>query len=353
MYIYIVFYFLIVLASVASVISPRFRANSMYIILVLLAGLLAAFRYKTGTDFENYQSVWRNINPFSLSIDFNYLRYEPGFVLVSSFLKSLYPGDFIFFAFYAIFSIYLVYLSSKKLEVNYWVFFLLFFCLFYFSYLMNAMRQMVSMGLFLYSLHYLYAGKTKNYIAVNFFGVFFHVSAIIYLVIYPLFKLKNLRVYVFASASFFVPVTIFLYLSGFGSFLFDFGVAFIGKSDNYALDFYEPASYFNLLMRLAALAGVIFIFLNVGNDRVVSFCTLSYIFGFCFYLMFSDYSLISSRIGMLFRIMELFLLGRYMVFSRILFNRVILFSIFLALYTSSFAVNILNSDYHYNFRVNY
>lgn len=154
--------------------------------------LVSALAYNIGSDTEGYVNSYRfskilsNLN----SYDFEFIRFQPGWILLQSCFKTLSNNYLLYQVFHAVFINYCILWFGKRFSKNLG-FFLFFYCLmYYFDLNFEIQRESFCImgGLFVYYL--CTQNKIKNrYIYILFtivFLFFIHKSALLLLLI-PLF----------------------------------------------------------------------------------------------------------------------------------------------------------------------
>lgn len=149
----------------------------------LLLFIPAAIRYGIGTDYDNYKSLFINIQS-----DYS-ITQEPGWYLLNSLIIKMGLEFQWVIAVSSFFIIYFVFKTPKK---EFFVIIVLFYCLYYLdSY--NAIRQALAMSICWYSyLCYQKAEKFKSYTVIG-FATLFHYSSLVYLLVAILFNFFQIK----------------------------------------------------------------------------------------------------------------------------------------------------------------
>lgn len=144
------------------------------------------------SDFINYYVFYENLpNIFNLSVEtFTEERFEPGFVLYSSIVKTIMPNYFGWVFINTLIDMIVFWVTFKRYthsQILPFVFFLAFNGLLI---EFNLYRNIKAIDLFLLSLPYLQNRKWMPYMLLNLLGMSFHMTSLIYLPLYFVLVLK-------------------------------------------------------------------------------------------------------------------------------------------------------------------
>lgn len=347
---YYLIYFSLFCYSIYSISKNRNGqiAGSLF---ALLLALLASLRYDTGTDFNAYQSIWNTTSALNFSFA-TYEYVEPGFLLVNSLLKAVYKGDFLYFSFYAFTTIMFLYVGLKKLKLNVVFVIFLYYCLFYFAFTFNAMRQALAMAMFVYSLNFLVKGKMKEYFLLNILAMCFHLSSIVYIFFGAIWFFDISKKY-FVFSIFLPLIALFIYISGLGYEVFNFFTSALGKPSTYLSEWKEEISIIQWASRIVMLAAISFFTLKHQENKFISSLGFFYIIGFSLYILFADVAMLSSRLNMAFRIVEIIIAGLLLIEYRTISNKFFVFFVFMIPYSIQFLINASNPDNQYILRATF
>lgn len=161
------------------------RVYYVYAILSVLPFMLvSAVRYKVGTDWPIYDEYFYAINKGTNSFR------EPLFNLLNRIIYLFTDNSqFLFIAVAIItlsFTFVAIYQQSRYIPFSIIVYFL---STIYFNSL-NQMRQAIAMSIFLYASKYLWTRNWKKYMLWMLVAIGFHISALIYIPIYFLYRWK-------------------------------------------------------------------------------------------------------------------------------------------------------------------
>jgi hypothetical protein len=185
-----------------------------FMILVSLLFLLAIFRNITvGRDYLYYSEIFQTIGVHNLSDPVTHSilsKQEYGWYFMNK-VFSLYGNFFIYVLCYYFLMYYLIF-KTVYIASPWPVFsiFLYFFCGYYFtSY--NAMRQVMAVSFFFFSLRYIEKGNFYKYILLLLIGGLFHLSSLFLIPLYLVrdFKWSKLFLIILLIVSLFIGYTNF------------------------------------------------------------------------------------------------------------------------------------------------
>ena len=217
--------------------------KSVYILCFLFLGLLAAFRSPiVGNDTKEYIRIFQDFRDL---LD-NGTRFEYGYLYYNLFIHKITGNYQVFFIITSIFlfATYGVitwkYSFRPKLAV-------LFFFILAFPGTVNTMRQSFAICILLFSLDYIIKRRWIFFIFIVLFASLFHVTAIIFLVVYTLSYLRINRMTVLL----FVVAALVCYIM-FADLLE------IGFSYFTMYEYYSQGKYFEGETRVASMVKVVF-----------------------------------------------------------------------------------------------
>lgn len=339
---YYTIFFLLLVTSFFSVLTNG-KGHYVGAFFALLLASVAALRYGSGTDFYTYQAIWNSAHIFNFTLNFSYDYLEPGFLILNSLLKIIYGGDFLFFLVYAFITFAFLYFGLRRLPLNLIFPLFLYFCLFYFAFTINAMRQALAMAIFVYSLSFLIAGHSKKFFLLNILAVSFHLSSIIY-ILFGVLWMFNITKRSLALSLYFPLVALFLYLTGISYEIFKFITSILGKPSYYLDSWVETISVTQWLSRILLFAVVYFFTLHFHKDKILASLGLFYVVGFSLYILFADVAMLSSRVNMTFRVTEIIIAGILVMKHERLSSKLFIFAVFFIPYSAQFFINVMNPD---------
>ena len=173
----------------------RIALTSISIVLILIMSI----RYEVGTDYTAYIKQARHMLriPFREAI----LQYELFYIIFTKISYGLFNSMQFFYIIIALLIVVPFAMAVKRSEDSLFFVFLFLFTTTVFFISMNAMRQMASFSICFYAIKYLRDNK-KIFILLVVFASLWHISAIIYLSLFFLDKLKIDKYYIFILISF-------------------------------------------------------------------------------------------------------------------------------------------------------
>ena len=198
-------YIFVIILLIYLIIKYDFRINSShkdlifrnywvnFLLLVFIC--IPTFSYKMGGDTMVYQNWFESelstIDKFSFSDS----RWEPLFVLLMSFVKTI-SNVWIFAHFIIIAFINCsVFSFAKRYVNNIFLFLLLYFVAYFYEYNFEPLRQSIAIGVFLYSLKFLENNSLLNFYVTITLAACFHFTALIAFII-PFLKRINYNFWV-------------------------------------------------------------------------------------------------------------------------------------------------------------
>lgn len=159
-------------------------------ILVMLAGL----RYRIGTDSSSYEYWFERELPVINNIDFKNItvdfKYEPGFVVFSSLIKTFF-GDWLWFQIITCSIINITVCRFLLRNTRYfYTAVLIYFFIFFYNANCESIRESLAICFFLLGYEKLQVGAILKYLIYIILGFTFHYSAIILLIVPLLRRLK-------------------------------------------------------------------------------------------------------------------------------------------------------------------
>lgn len=184
---------ILLFSIVIGLLSQKIKGyETIYLVIIFsILTLISGFRhYEVGLDTLNYINYFKYINSNSLSMSFEHVRLENGYVLFNYIIGKLTNNPqsiilvsacFINFSFAKTISKY-----SENVVVS-----TVIFIIFFFQSSMNGMRQYIAFAIFLLSIKYILKKDYLKYTIMIIIASFFHSSAII-LLIFALLTFGNI-----------------------------------------------------------------------------------------------------------------------------------------------------------------
>jgi len=159
--------------------------------------LLFVLRYKyVGTDTIGYVRQFedgiRSIGLDEIFRDF-FVEEESGFRLYVRLISLITDSYTVFFLFNAIIIFGSLYRFALKYTRNPFVFFFMFMMLGTYQFVETGLRQSLAMAICLFAVDFIKDRKILRFAALVFIAYFFHKSAVIFVLLYPLCMVKRYR----------------------------------------------------------------------------------------------------------------------------------------------------------------
>lgn len=170
-------------------IKEKKRKDLFLLICFIIFFILVGFRsFETGNDTQSYLESFNE----SISLRWDYLsrtRFESGFAFLEVVIGSITSNNRIFLLiFSALFNIS-VYFFIKRYSDNYLLSVLMYVCLLFFYFSMTALRQFCAIIIVLFAFRYVKSEKLIPFILLILLATTFHVTSIICLLLYPMYKI--------------------------------------------------------------------------------------------------------------------------------------------------------------------
>ena len=265
----------------------------------LLMTVVLCFRFGQGTDYFGYWWHYKSVEASS-SYFVNQLSHgELGWYMLSLFFVKLGLPFTFFVGFVALVSMVLIYIAINKHAKNKILCLLLFYPEAYLTYCCSGMRQGLVLCFFLaYMIDMLFKKQYKMYYIFSFLMMQFHTASIVLFVV-PIFLQLKIKVsfiwYIIAPM-----FSVVLYASNM--------VGSINQSAGHSGSYAEISfSYLGLLLRVV-LFYIIYKLYKPGGDKKADVMFDVYHCGFLVYLALFLFSLISQRITLPLKSVEILLI---------------------------------------------
>ena len=300
--------------------------KSSRIIAFLLMLFFIGLRGHLMTDFISYYPFFEHlpiITELSVS-DLDKLRFEPGFVIYSSLVKTILPDYYAWVFVNTLLDLLVLYYISRKFCLSTALLFMVLLVYWGLEIEINLYRNSKAIMLFLLSLPYLLKRSIVPYMALNLLGCLFHISAIVYLPLYFVLDREIPKawvwgLFVFSNAVFFLGVSLSSQLQGLTTFVD--GILGSDELSSKATSWQESKDYgesygFSLgyLERL-----FFFVLFTLQYQKLMAQRTTNRVFYnafIIFYFLFHTLSPISSeimkRVSILFAVSYWFLISNFL-----------------------------------------
>lgn len=322
-----------------------FYSKKNFYFIVGFITVLIWFRYGIGVDYFNYIYAFNEsansfksfLNSGSYSgrfeIGFSFISYIYSLTLIDQvYLISIYAClSFIFL------SSFIIKYSNKPIASLFY-----YFSFFFLVYTLSAIRQGFSIAVFCcFAIPFLIEKKYIKYFFVVLFIFLFHKTAIILIVLPFLLKfdLKKQHVYVFILISLSMSVIFKFTLA---NYMYSFSEGY--KDELFGFDFVS--------ITLRLFLGVIILNLydpKTANNEEKVFFKL-YFYGLFLYLLLSFNSLISSRVSIYLRMVEIIIIIKVLSRYFVRIPKISIFVITLFLFIKTINTEISQGNYNNNIK---
>ena len=166
----------------------------LLITFVLLFVLIASREMTTGNDTTAYLGFYGKSGDYGWNILGMDNRFEIGYVVFNALLNSLHFSPRAFLCVLAFIFSFVIYKFIKDNSNNYLMSVLMFVNLLFFYQSMNIMRQFLALSIILaFGFRYVKEKKLFRYIFAVMIASLFHTTALIALLIYPMYNMKYSR----------------------------------------------------------------------------------------------------------------------------------------------------------------
>lgn len=340
---YIIFIILSLFALTDLVIVKKDQRLVLFFVSYTILVLFAGFRYyPLQQDFAEYTRNFVQIAQHGLSAE---SIFEPGYVLLMWIVSRFTASPAVFFIIVAMIGIGLNFFAISRFLPKYLFLAIIFY--FVHTYIlreMGAVRSGIAAGLCFISLIYIRNAKPYKFLAVMGCALCFHLASVIFLIVYPVYKL-NWR----PRTMFFLVLgsLVIGYLAPFGNLLAS--APFIGSVSRiagYAQSLSEPLGILTnpttLKQLFFTLAGLCFY--NRLNERVPSFSVifLPYMLSVCWLMVWNDFPIVAGRMATFLSVTEVVLLPSFLsLFEKMSKPIIMIIFIFLAL-----TILYMNGNYY-------
>lgn len=192
MWIYLQSFFIYIgLAWIMFMLGKRYSVTKKYIYIVVAISIYAivfGLRYGVGGDYFSYKDFFEEVINYGHAV--NSGGFEIGFTYLVKFL-GYFKSPSLIFCVVAFLQLYLMVLGIKDKKYIYPYIFLCFILLGTWLAYANCLRQIIAVGLWIYSILFAVKKKPLQHYLLLLIALTFHNSTIIFFVFYPLIILKN------------------------------------------------------------------------------------------------------------------------------------------------------------------
>lgn len=157
-----------------------------YMILSIFLTAVGVLRFDVGWDYESYYTTIDNCSVFALS------RFEPLSLLIC--LLAIYLDNvFVFFIISSLIIYPLAFIAFKKNSVSAAFSLIIYVGIFYLN-SFSIIRQALAVSVCLYAYKYLREQSFKRFFVCVAIATLFHYSAIVSLIVYPIYKIGKVKI---------------------------------------------------------------------------------------------------------------------------------------------------------------
>lgn len=355
MFFYVIVFIALVGAAFLEIVSNhKFYSKTVFYCFVFYFYLLSFLRWETGTDWEVYYEMYTWIKvPWNQVATMN---MELGFTLANHLGKSLfnsYTGVLFILSTILYFFLAKSYLLLSKYPVTSLLFS---FCVYAFAHILYV-RQNIAIVILCLSLYYIKKQSFMMFFLLVLSASLFHRTSWIFLVCYPLFykeyTLKNYVLILFIP--FFLGTTVSEVLL---PFIGNIGLGVISDKLSMYLALGTDDNTMNVSTTLILVKGFvnriillsIFFYcrfkLGFKNRSFVGLVNI-YVLGTVLYVMFLPISITLGRIAVYMDVVQIFIIPYILQNQKGLYNRILLFNLFLLYYFSRFYVTFIAYEEYY------
>jgi hypothetical protein len=312
MFLYLFLFFLLVLISIpcffkeySGNIQIKTSVNGMLYVFAVLLICLGGFRWNRGTDWDSYYNYFNNISLLKSPFE-EYLQFEPGYILLNFFIKSIYNSYTLFLLFFTFLVVFFHTKGIKNISPLLPLSFLLFFCankggIF-------SVRIYLARAILLYAINFIIQKKRLCFLIGIVIACTIHLSSLIFIIAYPLyhFKFRKHTIFLFWCVSIFFAlntklivnltlIPILNQIGGAGRIV----TKLLGYSIESKRHFLMTTLY---LFRYSMFIPIFFIFVRDNNTARGLFNI--YLFGCLFFLSFSTFLTQIQRAAAYFTMVE-------------------------------------------------
>ena len=293
-----------------------FRNKSYQLVLFIMLFafvLIVGFRGTLGLDTWTYIYSWKNTPPF-LYLDLSkvyLLAYsEPGFLFLSSLIKSVYNNIDFYFCIISGLTAFFLYKSICRYSYVYPLIAFVYYCARFMLFRdINQIRAAFAIAIVIFSIQYI-GHNWKKYCLLIFLATSMHYSAMIAFPCYFILRLRlsKIRIIQILVCTLVIAALSSALIREYTQHLF----SFYGMKESYTMDnssysqgygLLNPVIYYQILVLL------VYTFLEDklrGYDLYILFRNL-YLFSTCILILFSNFLVLAGRLSTIYATLEMFL----------------------------------------------
>ena len=188
----LVAFYILTLLSIKKYGFQKVKTSKKYYmtIFLLLILFLVLRSDKVGIDNNNYKSIFQYCHDLNFIDVFSYERHEIGYKYYNKIISLIYYNFNFFMIITAILSMIGVYYFIKNNSKNYVYSLLIFITFNFYGFFFGIYRQVLAISILLCSLKFVKERQLKKFILTVFLASLFHKTALIFLIVYILPKIK-------------------------------------------------------------------------------------------------------------------------------------------------------------------
>ena len=171
----------------------KFDKRVVLILSILFMFIFSTFRdVSVGNDTNEYVRVFNSFGGIDkLADNINSSRYELGYVLINTIIKTFTNNYTILLGIISIIYLYSIYHFINKHSKSKWISIFLFYTLGIYFLIFNLLRQCIAISIFLYAIDFIINKNPIKYIISIFIASLFHITA---LILIPIYLFANKRI---------------------------------------------------------------------------------------------------------------------------------------------------------------
>lgn len=249
-----------------------------------------------GKTYTGYLWAFERINTYSwaevLGLE-SFLNYEKGYVVFMKLVGSFWNNKQFFLAVCAFCSVFPVAAVIRRKSPDVTFSFFIYMALPVFTLVFSGLRQAIALGLCFYAMLFVEEQKPIRFVLTVFLACFFHFSAILFYVVYPLYWIKtNFQLRLLTVLA--LPVVFIFRVP-----LFKIAGPFLGA---YEPDYNGATTLMLVFIAIYVVASSYF----EWNDKVSRYLNIFYVA--CVVQIFGNISSVASRVGYYFMMVLILML---------------------------------------------
>ena len=344
---YIAIYVLLLIATIISR-DRKFNEKNIYRVSLITLWLILGFRYGQGTDFFGYQNLWK-----AASSNYDYYvtftaNNEFGFYMLCHVFNENYS---LFIFLIASFEMLMLNRFIQRYSEDWMFSLLLFFPTFYLTYYFSAIRQGITLALFLgLMVEMLEKKEWKKYIIFCVIAASIHIVALVLFIMPIILKLSEKKIMIMIVICIVVGI---VFCTSFGRRLL-ISIPYLGMRLSSYIHTYS-FSIVGLIERVTVYICILLIFYNVKNKitdtKIVNWIKI-YSIGIGMYFLCMPFSTLSSRMIIFFKAFEIVIIPYLLLFKSRYRKLIYTFMIILTTVMTIKNISSYIKQGNYNDRVN-